>query len=127
MGGSGTNLSLYCQLFLVLGCGKLNLYPVLVLGHNLLLSITVTQVGKIYACEIIPTRHRAKVCAIEQLVNWMVNFAVILTAPLFLHSSPSGPYFLYGTATLCAMGMCLFIPETKGRSLEEIEELFKKD
>ena len=56
----------------------------------------------------------------------MVNFAVTLTAPLFLRSSASGPYFLYGATTLCAVGMCLFIPETKGRSLEEIEELFEK-
>lgn len=56
----------------------------------------------------------------------MVNFAVALTAPLFLRSSPSGPYFLYGFATLCAVALCLFIPETKGRSLEEIESLFEK-
>ncbi len=85
------------------------------------------QVGKIYACEIIPTRLRARVCAVEQLANWMVNFAVALTAPLFLRSSPSGPYFLYGLATLFAVGLCIYIPETKGRSLEEIEMLFEKN
>lgn len=84
------------------------------------------QVGKIYACEIIPTRLRAKVCAVEQLANWMVNFAIAFTAPLFLRSSPSGPYFLYGLSTLFAVGLCIFIPETKGRSLEEIEMLFEK-
>ncbi|KAL9024426.1 MAG: hypothetical protein Q9196_006527, partial [Gyalolechia fulgens] len=31
-------------------------------------------VGKIYACEIIPTRLRARVCAVEQLANWLMNF-----------------------------------------------------
>ncbi|KAF2752733.1 sugar transporter [Pseudovirgaria hyperparasitica] len=78
-------------------------------------------VGKIYACEIIPTRLRAKVSAVELLTNWLVNFAVALTAPLFLRSSPSGPYFLYGGATLVAAAVCIGMPETKGRSLEEIE------
>ena len=83
-------------------------------------------VGKIYACEIIPTRLRAKVCAVEQLANWLVNFVVALTAPVFLRRSPSGPYFLYGVATLLAVGLCCWIPETKGRSLEEVEGLWEK-
>ena len=91
---------------------------------NILLSLE--QVGKIYACEIIPTRLRARVCALEQLANWLVNFGVALTAPVFLRASPSGPYFLYGVATFCAVLLCTVIPETKGKSLEEIEGLFEK-
>ncbi|KAL8784873.1 MAG: hypothetical protein Q9195_008866 [Heterodermia aff. obscurata] len=91
---------------------------------NVLLALE--QVGKIYACEIIPTPLRARVCAMEQLANWLVNFGVALTAPLFLRASPSGPYFLYAIATFCAVLLCTVIPETKGRSLEEIESLFEK-
>lgn len=82
---------------------------------------------KIYACEIMPTRLRAKACAIQQLANWMVNFAVTLTAPMFLRASPSGPYFLFCSATFFTSVVCyLFMPETKEKSLEEIEELFEK-
>ncbi|KAF7158586.1 hypothetical protein CNMCM5623_003646 [Aspergillus felis] len=83
-------------------------------------------VGKIYASEIIPTRLRAKVCALELVANWIVNFIVTLTAPLFLRSSPSGPYFLYGFATILAVAVCYLMPETKGQSLEKIEGLFEK-
>ncbi|GIJ98884.1 hypothetical protein Aspvir_001006 [Aspergillus viridinutans] len=83
-------------------------------------------VGKIYASEIIPTRLRAKVCALELVANWIVNFIVTLTAPLFLRSSPSGPYFLYGFATILAVAVCYLMPETKGQSLERIEGLFEK-
>ncbi|KAF2498548.1 sugar transporter [Lophium mytilinum] len=83
-------------------------------------------VGKIYACEIIPTRLRAKVCAVEQLTNWLVNFTIALTAPLFLRSSPSGPYFLFGFSTLLAATVCFFMPETAMKSLEQIEGLFEK-
>ena len=84
------------------------------------------QVGKIYACEIIPTHLRARVVAVELLANWLVNFAVALTAPLFLRSSLSGPYFLYGSATLLAVCACVLMPETKGRTLEEIENAFEQ-
>ncbi|KAH8423415.1 sugar porter family MFS transporter [Aspergillus melleus] len=83
-------------------------------------------VGKIYASEIIPTRLRAKVCALELVANWVMNFVVTLTAPLFLRSSPSGPYFLYGFSTIVAVVVCFLMPETKGRSLENIEHLFGK-
>ncbi|RDW72325.1 sugar porter family MFS transporter [Aspergillus mulundensis] len=82
-------------------------------------------VGKIYASEIIPTRLRAKVCAVELVANWVVNFLVTFTAPLFLRASPSGPYFLYGFSTVVAVVVCILMPETKGHSLEHIEQLFE--
>ncbi|KAL4952345.1 general substrate transporter [Aspergillus filifer] len=82
-------------------------------------------VGKIYASEIIPTRLRAKVCAVELVANWVVNFLVTFTAPLFLRASPSGPYYLYGFSTVVAVVVCVLMPETKGHSLEHIERLFE--
>ncbi|OJJ03342.1 hypothetical protein ASPVEDRAFT_194904 [Aspergillus versicolor CBS 583.65] len=82
-------------------------------------------VGKIYASEIIPTRLRAKVCAVELVANWVVNFLVTFTAPLFLRASPSGPYYLYGFSTVLAVIVCILMPETKGQSLEHIERLFE--
>ncbi|KAL2852258.1 hypothetical protein BJX68DRAFT_254601 [Aspergillus pseudodeflectus] len=83
------------------------------------------EVGKIYASEIIPTRLRAKVCAVELVANWVVNFIVTFTAPLFSQSSSSGPYFLYGFSTVVAVVVCVLMPETKGHSLEYIERLFE--
>jgi hypothetical protein len=55
-----------------------------------------------------------------------VNFIVTLTAPLFLRSSPSGPYFLYGFAAILSAAVCYLMPETKGQSLEKIEGVFEK-
>ncbi|KAL4990972.1 general substrate transporter [Aspergillus falconensis] len=82
-------------------------------------------VGKIYASEIIPTRLRAKVCAVELVANWVVNFLFTFTAPLFLRVSASGPYYLYGFSTVVAVVVCVLMPETKGHSLEHIERLFE--
>lgn len=64
--------------------------------------------------------------ALELLANWLVNFLVAFTTPVFLRASPSGPYFLYGSATALAVVVCYFMPETKGKSLEEIERDFEK-
>ncbi|KAL4920939.1 general substrate transporter [Aspergillus aurantiobrunneus] len=84
-------------------------------------------VGKIYASEIIPTKLRAKVCAVELVANWVVNFLVTFTAPLFLRASPSGPYYLYGFSTVVAVIVCILMPETKGHTLEHIERLFESE
>ena len=55
----------------------------------------------------------------------MTNFTVALVTPIFLRASPSGPYFLFGMSLVCSTLICvLFMRETKGKTLEEIENLF---
>lgn len=46
--------------------------------------IDMEHVGKTYASEIIPARLRAKVCAVELLANWIVNFCRNLYGPVVL-------------------------------------------
>jgi len=82
-------------------------------------------VGKLYAAEIIPNRYRARACAMQQWVNWTINFVVALTAPYFLSQTASGPYFMYGGFTLfAAIVLAKWMPETKGLGLERIAEVF---
>jgi hypothetical protein len=56
--------------------------------------------------------------------NWAANFAVSQTFPVFLKSWGPGPVFLgYAAIGVIAFVFVKFlVPETKGRSLEEIEE-----
>lgn len=88
--------------------------------------MTEIQVNCVYTNKIIPTRLRAKACALGQLASWAVNFVVAFTTPSFLRSSLSGPYFLYGAIILGAAIVCIFVPETKGRGPEETEQLFER-
>lgn len=82
-------------------------------------------VGKLYTAEIIPNRYRARACAVQQWVNWTVNFVVTLTGPYFLSKTACGPYFLYGGLTLSAViVLAKIMPETKGLRLERIAEVF---
>lgn len=72
--------------------------------------------------------HRRRLISGDlKLANWMVNFVVALTAPTFLRVSPTGQYFLFCGATLFTSVVCFFyMPETKGKNLEEIEDIFEK-
>ena len=57
----------------------------------------------------------------------MTNFLVALTTPILLAKSSFGAYFLFGGCTLLTAMVCfVFMPETKGKSLNEIEEAFRR-
>lgn len=82
---------------------------------------------KIYAAEIQPQRTRASATSLAHGSNWAANFLVALTTPILLSKSSYGAYFLFGGCSILTAIVCaLFMPETKGRSLNEIEEAFKK-
>lgn len=54
-------------------------------------------------------------------MNWIIAF----TTPIFLAKSTFGVYFLFGSATLLTAIVCVFwMPETRGRSLEDIDAEF---
>ena len=57
-----------------------------------------------------------------KIVNWIVAF----TTPIFLAHSTYGIYFLFGSASLLvAVVSVFFMPETRGKSLEEIDASFR--
>lgn len=81
---------------------------------------------KIYAAEIQPQRTRASATSLAHGSNWTTNFLVALTTPILLSTSSFGAYFLFGGCALLTAFICaVLMPETKGRSLDEIEEAFK--
>lgn len=81
---------------------------------------------KIYAAEIQPQRTRASATSLAHGSNWATNFLVALTTPILLSKSSFGAYFLFGGCSLITAAVCAFyMPETKGRSLDEIEDAFK--
>ena len=82
---------------------------------------------RIYVAESQPQRTRASATNLAHGSNWMTNFLVALTTPILLAKSSYGAYFLFGGCSLFTAIVCfVFVPETKGRSLEEIEEAFRR-
>jgi MFS transporter, SP family, sugar:H+ symporter len=71
--------------------------------------------------EMFPTRIRATALGIGSAANWIANFVVTITFPALSHFNLA---FTYGVYALFALLSFFFviakIPETKGRSLEEM-------
>ena len=81
--------------------------------------------------EIFPGAIRGQAMSLATLSLWVANFLVGQLTPLMLRNPHWGPAATFWTfAILCAPGFWLtrkLIPETKGRSLEQIEQAWKKN
>ena len=77
--------------------------------------------------EIFPTRIRGLAVSIGSFSLMLTGFLITLTNPLLIEAiMPSGTFFLYAGLTLPAIWFIWkFVPETKGKSLEEIERYWK--
>jgi hypothetical protein len=82
---------------------------------------------KIYAAEIQPARTRAAATSMAHGSNWAANFLIALVTPTLLAKSAYGAYFLFGGCALATALVCMLVmPETRGKTLEEIEAAFGK-
>lgn len=73
--------------------------------------------------EIFPNRVRGRAMAVAVAALWIACYAVAQTFPILLRRAGPSATFL-GYAVMCAVTVAfalLFVPETKGRTLEEIE------
>lgn len=81
--------------------------------------------AKIYASEIQPARTRASANCLAQGLNFFTNWLVAFATPVFLAKSAFGAYFLFGFLTLgTVIVLSIYMPETQGRSLEDIQSAF---
>ena len=97
-------------------------------------ALSVGPVTWVILSEIFPTRIRGRAMAIAAFCLWTANFIVTQTFTVmdkdewlvekFHHGFP---FWVYGA--LCGVSVLfvwLFVPETKGKTLEEIEEFWKR-
>ncbi|KAG0055139.1 hypothetical protein BGZ83_009551 [Gryganskiella cystojenkinii] len=91
-------------------------------------AISWGPVSWTYPAEIYPLRIRSKAVSLSTASNWAFNFALAYAVPPLLESIQYKTYFIFGTFCV-AMTIHVFFmfPETKGRTLEEMEELFNSD
>jgi len=77
--------------------------------------------------EIFPNTIRSKAVAIAVAAQWIANFLVSSTFPSLINFDPAFTYALYGCmAVLSAIFVWRMVPETKGKTLEEMSKLWKK-
>lgn len=84
--------------------------------------------------EIFPNKIRGRAMAIAVAAQWISNYLVSLTFPMMDDNSylteqfnHGFAYWIYGLMSLLAMFFVWkFVPETKGKTLEEMESLWEK-
>ncbi|KAG6857299.1 hypothetical protein H0H87_006492 [Tephrocybe sp. NHM501043] len=80
----------------------------------------------VYLGESFPLRVRAKSIALGSATNWLWNFLLSFFAPRI--AADIGPLILlifFGMLLFGYIYVYLFIPETKGLSLEEVDEMYR--
>jgi SP family xylose:H+ symportor-like MFS transporter len=84
--------------------------------------------------EIFPNKIRGKAMAVAVAAQWISNYLVSLTFPMMDDNSylteqfnHGFAYWVYGVMSLLAMFFVWkYVPETKGKTLEEMEGLWKR-
>merc|ERR1712216_444230 len=83
----------------------------------------------LYPAEIFPMRVRAKAVSLSTLANWVMNVAVAAVVPDLLRVlSAAGLFMLFGVCGVgCTAFVIFFVPETKGKSLEDINKIWARE
>ncbi|CAN1284047.1 Sugar transporter ERD6-like 16 [Linum perenne] len=86
-------------------------------------SIGMGAVPWVIMSEIFPINMKGVGGSLVVLVNWLGAWAVSFTFNFLMSWSSSGTFFLYsGFSILTILFVAKFVPETKGKTLEEIQE-----
>ncbi|KAM0975483.1 hypothetical protein ACFX13_018795 [Malus domestica] len=91
-------------------------------------SIGLGPITWVYSTEIFPLKLRAQGTSIGVAVNRLMNATVSMSfISIYKAITIGGAFFMFaGIAVLAWIFFFFFLPETKGRSLEEMELVFSK-
>ncbi len=78
--------------------------------------------------EIFPNKIRGKAVAIAVAAQWSANYLISSTYPAMMETSGAMTYSIYGImSVLSLLFVWKFVPETKGRTLEDMEAIWEKE
>jgi SP family xylose:H+ symportor-like MFS transporter len=130
IGSTGMGLSLLAM-GLASYFGRTELWLLLfILGYIACFALSVGPVTWVILSEIFPTRIRGRAMAIATVCLWVANYVVSQTFPMMEENNwllekfhHAFPFWLYGIfCVVLVTFIWRFVPETKGKTLEEIEK-----
>jgi sugar porter (SP) family MFS transporter len=88
-------------------------------------AISLGPIFWLMIAEIYPLRIRGRAMSIVTMINWATNLMVAITFLTIIELlGASGTFWLYGVIAVLSLIFVYYrVPETKGKSLEEIERL----
>uniref|UniRef100_A0A2N9EC79 Major facilitator superfamily (MFS) profile domain-containing protein n=1 Tax=Fagus sylvatica TaxID=28930 RepID=A0A2N9EC79_FAGSY len=82
--------------------------------------------GMVLQLEILPVNIKGLAGSIATLANWMTSWVITMTANLLLNWNSGGTFTIYTLiSAFTVIFVTLWVPETKGRTLEEIQFSFR--
>ncbi len=119
--GMGLSLALLGGAF-TLWKGSGVMVVVLVLAYVAFFGVAMGPVVWVLLSEIFPNRVRGAAMSVCVMALWIANFLVTQFFPPMLKSLGGSTFFLYAFMCLvCFLFVKALVPETKGKSLEELE------
>jgi MFS family permease len=92
-----------------------------VLGYG----ISYSPLAWALPAEVYPNSSRSKGVALATATVWLCNFIVGVATPPMMESIGFGTYIFFGSfCFLAAIWAYFFVPETKGKTLEQMDEVF---
>ncbi|GAB2282747.1 hypothetical protein Dimus_017286 [Dionaea muscipula] len=95
------------------------------LGMIITFSLGVGPIPWLIMSEILPVNIKGLAGSLATLANFLTSWGVTMTANLLFSWSRGGTFTIY--TSFCALMLvfvALWLPETKGRTLEEIQSSF---
>jgi len=98
------------------------------IAYIIFFSIGSGPIPWLMMSELIPQSVKGKASAFATFTNWMSSFIVTKIRIYMVHDLHNyGTFWIYGGINfLSVLFVICCVPETRGKSLEEIEELFSK-
>ncbi|MEA3226144.1 MAG: sugar porter family MFS transporter [Planctomycetota bacterium] len=130
IGSAGMGISLLAM-GLAAYCQRTELWILLfILSYIACFALSVGPVTWVILSEIFPTRIRGRAMAIATICLWVANYVISQTFPMMEGSDwlldkfhHAFPFWLYGVFCVALLiFVSRFVPETKGKTLEEIEK-----
>ena len=106
-----------------------------ILSYIACFALSVGPVTWVILSEIFPTRIRGVAMAIATVCLWIANLVVSQTFPMMAENRwlvekfhQGFPFWIYGVfCVVLLLFVVRYVPETKGKSLEEIEKMWMPD
>jgi SP family arabinose:H+ symporter-like MFS transporter len=105
-----------------------NFILVLILAYVACFAVSLGPVTWVYMAELFPTAVRGRAMSAATLCIWAACLLVTLTFLSLVQAlGPSGAFWLYGSLSAATLLFVYrLVPETRRRTLEEIQHMWKK-
>ncbi|HEX5554756.1 MAG TPA: sugar porter family MFS transporter [Chitinophagaceae bacterium] len=100
---------------------------IFVMAYIAIYAFTLAPVTWVLLSEIFPNYIRSKALSLSSCVLWLATFLVVFISPYLLRLSPVINFIIFGICNIIGFFFVFrYVPETKGKTLEEIETILSK-